>query len=110
MGQYELLLARKESLMEQMKKLDEKEAVIHEQKKKTSAILKEVLKKIEMEDLRKYAEKNKKIMDAVESTFGEVTEENYETFLDSMKDTFGEREEKKIDGTEMMNHESEQGF
>ncbi len=91
MEQYEMLVERKKTLMEQLEKVEEKELNIKEQKKKIHAELEKVDQKIEVENMKREAEKNKMIMDAVTATFGEVTEENYEEFFESMKTRFGEK-------------------
>lgn len=91
MEQYESLLAKKAALTEQLRKVEEKEISLKEQKKELKESLEKLSQKIEIENMKMEAEKNKKIMDAVATTFGEVTEENYEKFLESMKEFFGEK-------------------
>lgn len=97
MNGYEMLLARKKNLLEQLEKLDEKEADLREQRKKINADLKKTLGKLEVEDLKREAEKSRKIMDAITETFGEVTDENYEIFLQSMRENFGEKNPDDVD-------------
>ena len=89
MSNYEMLNARKKNLTEQLEKLEEKEADLREQKKKINADLKKTCEKLEVEDLKREAEKNRKILEAIKETYGEVTDENYDAFVRSMRDRFG---------------------
>ena len=98
MSNYDMLCARKKNLTEQLEKLEEKEADLREQKKKINADLKKTCEKLEVEDLKREAEKNRKIMVAIKETFGEVTDENYDAFVRSMRDRFGD---KKHDGMDL---------
>ena len=98
MSNYDMLCARKKNLTEQLEKLEEKEADLREQKKKINADLKKTCEKLEVEDLKREAEKHRKIMETIMETFGEVTDENYDTFVRSMRDRFGD---KKPDGMDL---------
>ena len=98
MSNYDMLCARKKNLMEQLEKLEEKEADLREQKRKINADLKKTCEKLEVEDLKREAEKNRKIMETITETFGAVTDENYDTFVRSMRDRFGD---KKPDGMDL---------
>lgn len=91
MSNYEMLNARKKNLTEQLEKLEEKEADLREQKKKINADLKKTCEKLEVEDLKREAEKNRKILEAIKETYGEVTDENYDAFVRSMRDRFGDK-------------------
>lgn len=91
MSNYEMLNARKKNLTEQLEKLEEKEADLREQKKKINTDLKKTCEKLEVEDLKREAEKNRKILEAIKETYGEVTDENYDAFVRSMRDRFGDK-------------------
>lgn len=46
---------------------------------------KELLKDIELEEARKKAEQNEKVMEIITENFGEVTDENFELFRQFMQ-------------------------
>ena len=68
-----------EKVEQEMKKNEEKRKDLLEKRKK-------LLGEIELETARNEAEKNRKVMDVITESFGEVTEENLELFRRIMRE------------------------
>ena len=68
-----------EKVEQEMKKNEEKRKDLLEKRKK-------LLGEIELETARNEAEKNRKVMDVIIESFGEVTEENLELFRRIMRE------------------------
>lgn len=78
-----------EKLENDLRKLDEKKREFQEKKKK-------LLSEIELHEAKKAAEKSKEIIQIVQESFGEVTEENLELFRRVMKGQAEELQRKKV--------------
>ena len=73
------------TLYEQLKKVETDLEKVEVKKKELQDKRKELLKDIELEEARKKAEQNEKVMGIITENFGEVTDENFELFRQFMQ-------------------------
>ena len=73
------------TLYEQLKKVKTDLEKVEVKKKELQDKRKELLKDIELEEARKKAEQNEKVMEIITENFGEVTDENFELFRQFMQ-------------------------
>lgn len=73
------------TLYEQLKKVETDLEKMEVKKKELQDKRKELLKDIELEEARKKAEQNEKVMEIITENFGEVTDENFELFRQFMQ-------------------------
>lgn len=73
------------TLKEQLEKVEKDLERLEEKKKDLLEKKKKVLAEIELDEAKKAAEKNQKIVDVIEENFGEMTEENFEMFCQIME-------------------------
>ena len=73
------------TLYEQLKKVETDLEKVEVKKKDLQDKRKELLKEIELEEARKKAEQNEKVMEIITENFGEVTDENFELFRQFMQ-------------------------
>ena len=73
------------TLYEQLKKVETDLEKVKVKKKELQDKRKELLKDIELEEARKKAEQNEKVMEIITENFGEVTDENFELFRQFMQ-------------------------
>ena len=73
------------TLYEQLKKVETDLEKVEVKNKELQDKRKELLKDIELEEARKKAEQNEKVMEIITENFGEVTDENFELFRQFMQ-------------------------
>ena len=73
------------TLYEQFKIVETDLEKVEVKKKELQDKRKELLKDIELEEARKKAEQNEKVMEIITENFGEVTDENFELFRQFMQ-------------------------
>ena len=74
------------TLKEQLEKVEQEMKKNEEKRKDLLEMRKKLLGEIELETARNEAEKNRKVMDVITESFGEVTEENLELFRRIMRE------------------------
>ena len=80
---------------EQLEKVQKELQKLEEQKKDALIREKELKLKIELEETKNEAKKNRKVMEIVEEHFGEVTEENLKLFQRIMEEQSEQIKRKK---------------
>lgn len=83
------------TLQEQLERIDTDLKRNEERKRELQEKRKKVLGEIELENAKKAAEKNQKIVEVISESFGEVTEENLELFMRVMSEQSGNLQRRK---------------